>query len=55
MLEKIDDLLPTAMEIQRRAAIHKAEEADENTRRLAAVRGGKAGADRKAQQALRVD
>lgn len=41
MLEKIDDLLPTAIEIQRRAAIHKAEEADENTRRLAAAEAEK--------------
>jgi hypothetical protein len=34
MTEDIDDLLPTAMEIQRQAAIHKAKEAEEYTRRL---------------------
>jgi hypothetical protein len=34
MPEDIDDLLPMAMELQRRAAINKAEEANEYARRL---------------------
>jgi GTP cyclohydrolase FolE2 len=37
MLEKIDDLLPTAKEIQRQAALKEAEKADQDARRLAAV------------------
>jgi len=36
MPEKIDDLIPTAREIQKQAAIKEAEKADEDTRRLAA-------------------
>ena len=37
MPENIDDLLPTAMELQRQVAIHKAEEADGYNRRLTAA------------------
>ena len=36
MPEKIDDLIPTAREIQKQAAIKEAEKADEDARRLAA-------------------
>jgi hypothetical protein len=36
MPDKIDDLIPTAREIQKRAAIKEAEKADEDARRLAA-------------------
>lgn len=41
MPDDIDDLLPTAAEIQRRAAIHEAEKADEFARRLAAAEAEK--------------
>jgi hypothetical protein len=41
MPENIDDLLPTAMEIQRQAAINKAEEADQIIRRLATAEAEK--------------
>ena len=41
MPENIDDLLPIAAEIQRRAAIHEAEKADEYARRLAAAEAEK--------------
>ena len=37
MPAKIDDLLPTAKEIQKQAALKEAEKADENARRLAAA------------------
>jgi hypothetical protein len=37
MSEKIDDLIPTAKEVQRQAAIKEAEKAEEFTRRLAAA------------------
>jgi hypothetical protein len=37
MLEKIDDLLPTAKEIQRQAALKEAEKADQDARRLAVI------------------
>jgi hypothetical protein len=37
MLEKIDDLLPTAKEIQRQAALKEAEKAEQDARRLAAA------------------
>jgi hypothetical protein len=41
MPEKIDDLIPTAREIQKQAAIKEAEKADEDTRRLAAAEAEK--------------
>ena len=41
MPEKIDDLIPTAREIQKRAAIKEAEKADEDARRLAAAEAEK--------------
>src|SRR5246127_4609498 len=41
MPEKIDDLLPTAKEIQRQAAIKEAEKADEHVRRTAAAEAEK--------------
>ena len=41
MPDNIDDLLPSAAEIQRRAAIHEAEKADEYARRLAAAEAEK--------------
>lgn len=41
MPENIDDLLPTAAEIQKRAAIHEAEKADEYARRLTAAEAEK--------------
>ena len=41
MTDKIDDLLPTAKEIQRQAAIKEAEKADEHVRRAAAAEAEK--------------
>jgi uncharacterized protein (DUF1778 family) len=41
MPEKIDDLIPTAREIQKQAAIKEAEKADEDARRLAAAEAEK--------------
>ena len=41
MSEKIDDLLPTAKEIQRQAALKEAEKADQDARRLAATEAEK--------------
>ena len=41
MLEKIDDLLPTAKEAQKQIAIKEAEKADQYTRALAAADGEK--------------
>jgi hypothetical protein len=41
MPERIDDLLPTAQEIQKQAARNEAEKADEFTRRLAAAEAEK--------------
>ena len=41
MPENIDDLLPTAAAIQRQAAIHEAEKADEYARRLAVIEAEK--------------
>src|SRR4051812_48292299 len=41
MPAKIDDLLPTAKEIQKQAALKEAEKADENARRLAAAEAEK--------------
>jgi hypothetical protein len=41
MLENIDDLLPTAKEIQRQAALKEAEKADEHVRRLMAAEAEK--------------
>jgi hypothetical protein len=41
MPEKIDDLLPTAKEIQRQAALKEAEKADQDARRLAATEAEK--------------
>jgi hypothetical protein len=41
MFEKIDDLIPTAREIQKQAAIMEAEKADEDARRLAAAEAEK--------------
>ena len=41
MPERIDDLLPTAKEIQRQAAIKEAEKADEHLRRAAAAEAEK--------------
>ena len=41
MPENIDELLPTAAEIQKRAAIHEAEKADEYARRLTAAEAEK--------------
>jgi hypothetical protein len=41
MPESIDDLLPTATEIQKRAAIHEAQKADEYVRRLATAEAEK--------------
>jgi len=41
MPQKIDDLLPTAKEIQRQAAIKEAEKADEHLRRTAAAEAEK--------------
>jgi uncharacterized protein (DUF1778 family) len=41
MSEKIDDLLPTAKEIQKQAAIKEAEKADEDVRRMAAAEAEK--------------
>ena len=41
MLENIDDLLPTAKEIQRQAAIKEAEKADGHLRRVAAAEAEK--------------
>jgi hypothetical protein len=41
MPENIDDLIPTAREIQKQAAIKEAEEADEDARRLAAAEAEK--------------
>ena len=41
MPEKIDDLLPTAKEIQRQAALKEAEKADEFARHLAAAEAEK--------------
>ena len=41
MPENIDKLLPTAAEIQKRAAIHEAEKADEYARRLTAAEAEK--------------
>jgi hypothetical protein len=41
MSEKIDDLLPTAKEIQKQAAIKEAEKADEEVRRMAAAEAEK--------------
>ena len=37
MLEKIDDLLPTAKEIQKQAALKEAEKAEQDARRFAAA------------------
>ena len=41
MSEKIDDLIPTAKEVQRQAAIREADKADEYARRLAATEAEK--------------
>jgi hypothetical protein len=41
MPEKIDDLLPTAREIQKQAALKEAEKADQDARRLVAVEAEK--------------
>jgi hypothetical protein len=41
MLANIDDLLPTAKEIQRQAALREAEKADEHARRLLAAQAEK--------------
>jgi len=41
MPESIDDLIPTAKEIQKQAAIKEAEKADEHVRRLAAAEAEK--------------
>jgi hypothetical protein len=41
MLANIDDLLPTAKEIQRQAALREAEKADEHARRLMAAQAEK--------------
>ena len=41
MSEKIDDLLPTAREIQKQAAIKEAEKAEEDARRLATAESEK--------------
>jgi hypothetical protein len=41
MPEKIDDLLPTAKEIQKQAALKEAEKADQDARRLAAAEAEK--------------
>lgn len=41
MRERIDDLLPTAQEIQKQAALKEAEKADEFVRRLAAAEAEK--------------
>src|ERR1700748_1638444 len=41
MPERIDDLLPTAQEIQKQAALNEAVKADEFTRRLAAAEAEK--------------
>ena len=41
MSEKIDDLLPTAKEIQKQAALKEAEKADEAARRMAAAEAEK--------------
>jgi hypothetical protein len=41
MPERIDDLLPTAQEIQKQAALNEAEKADAFTRRLAAAEAEK--------------
>jgi hypothetical protein len=41
MPEKIDDLIPTAREIQKQAALKEAEKADQDTRRLAAAEAEK--------------
>jgi uncharacterized protein (DUF1778 family) len=41
MSEKIDDLLPTAKEIQKQAAIKEAEKADEDVRRMVAAEAEK--------------
>ena len=41
MPERIDDLLPTAQEIQKQAALNEAAKADEFTRRLAAAEAEK--------------
>ena len=41
MPESIDNLIPSAKEIQRQAAIKEAEEADEHARRLAATEAEK--------------
>ena len=41
MPEKIDDLLPTAKDIQKQAALKEAEKADEHVRRMAAAEAEK--------------
>jgi hypothetical protein len=41
MAEKIDDLLPTAKEIQKQAALKEAEKADQDARRLVAAEAEK--------------
>ena len=41
MAEKIDDLLPTAKEIQKQAALKEAEKAEQDPRRLAAAEAEK--------------
>ena len=41
MPEKIDDLLPTAREIQKQTALHEAEKAEQYARRLAAAEAEK--------------
>ena len=41
MPEKIDDLIPTAKEIQKQAAIKEAEKAEQDARRLAAAEAEK--------------
>jgi len=41
MPEKIDDLIPTAKDIQKQAAIKEAEKADEHVRRMAAAEAEK--------------
>ena len=45
MPEKIDDLIPSAKDIQKQTALHEAEKAEQYARRLAAGRGGKARID----------